>query len=173
MPRRPSVNPANFTVAELKAMLAAKTRIDELETQRDDLVKNLNAVEKELASLLAGVKSSRGKTGRRAKKTAVKRGAKKAAAKRGAKKAGRKVAAKAAKASKRKRATPAGRVTIEAIVVDLLKKTGRPMAFQDLLATIKKQKLVKTKSANFANVLRRTLSTSKAVKRAGRGVYRV
>jgi len=162
------VNPANFTVAELKAMLEAKTRIDELEAQRDELVKNLNAVEKELASLLAGVKSSRGKTGGR-KRTVARRVAKTAAAKRGAKKAGRKVAAKASK----KTAPAKGRATIESVVVDLLKKAGEPVVFQDLLATIKKQKLVKTKSANFANVLRRTLSTSKAVRRAGRGVYRV
>jgi len=47
------------------------------------------------------------------------------------------------------------------------------MAFKDILATIEKKKLVRTRSKNFANVLRRTLSTSKAVKRVGRGVYGV
>lgn len=49
----------------------------------------------------------------------------------------------------------------------------RQMAFPDLLAKIQKDKLVATKSKNFANVLRRTLSTSKGVKRVGRGIYAV
>ncbi len=172
MPRSPRVNPADFTVAQLKALLAAKNEVEELEARRGQLQKELRSVEKELAAVMAGATSGRGRPGRRAKKTSAKRGARKAAAKRGAKKAGRKVAAKAAKGSKKKVAAK-GRATIESVVVDLLKKAGEPVAFKDLLATIKKQKLVKTKSANFSNVLRRTLSTSKAVKRAGRGVYRV
>jgi len=41
------------------------------------------------------------------------------------------------------------------------------------MATIQKKKLIKTKSANFANVLRRTISTSEKIKRVGRGVYRI
>jgi hypothetical protein len=43
--------------------------------------------------------------------------------------------------------------------------------FRAIMANIKKGKLVKTKSKNFENVLRRTLSTSTTVKRVGRGVY--
>ena len=173
MAKRTRVKPADFTVAQLKAMLAAKTRIDELEAQRGELRKSLDEVEKELASLLAGVTSGKGRKKAAAKKTVSKRGAKKAAAKRGTKKAAHKVAARSAKAAKKKAAPTKGRVTVESVVVDLLKKNGAPMSFKDILATIQKKKLVKTKSANFANVLRRTLSTSEVVKRAGRGVYRV
>ena len=108
-------------------------------------------------------------------------GKKKVAKKRVAKKT-----AKAAAATKKKRVnkkapakgpaktSPAKRrPTVESIVVDLLKAHGEPMAFKDILAVIEEKKLVKTKSKNFANVLRRTLSTSKAVKRVGRGVYSV
>jgi hypothetical protein len=62
------------------------------------------------------------------------------------------------------------RATVESVVVNLLKKRTKPMAFQDILSTIQKKKLVKTKSKDFANVLRRTLSTSGKVKRVGRGV---
>lgn len=47
------------------------------------------------------------------------------------------------------------------------------IAFPDLLARIQKDKLVKTKSKNFANVLRRTLATSRRVRRVGRGTYAV
>ncbi|MBK9304479.1 MAG: hypothetical protein IPM94_11465 [bacterium] len=58
------------------------------------------------------------------------------------------------------------------MVVALLKANKKPMAFPEIMATIQKKKLVKTKSANFANVLRRTISTSSKIKRVGRGVYR-
>ncbi len=57
------------------------------------------------------------------------------------------------------------------MIANLIRKKGKPLAFQDMLATIRKKKLVTTKSKNFANVLRRTLSTSKRIKRVGRGVY--
>jgi hypothetical protein len=46
------------------------------------------------------------------------------------------------------------------------------MAFPEIMATIQKKKLIKTKSANFANVLRRTISTSAKIKRVARGTYR-
>jgi hypothetical protein len=41
------------------------------------------------------------------------------------------------------------------------------------LANVKKRKLIKTTSEDFANVLRRTLSTSTAVKRVARATYGV
>jgi hypothetical protein len=44
---------------------------------------------------------------------------------------------------------------------------------QGIAAAIKKRKLVTTKSKNFENVLRRTLSTSTAVKRVARATYGV
>ncbi|MBK7702126.1 MAG: hypothetical protein IPI34_04135 [bacterium] len=47
------------------------------------------------------------------------------------------------------------------------------MSVQDILRAIDKGKLVKSKSANFANVLRRTLSTSPILVSAGRGRYKV
>ena len=94
MAKRTRVKLADFTVAQLKAMLAAKTRIDELEAQRGELRKSLDEVEKELASLLAGVASGKGRKKAAAKKTVAKRGAKKATAKRGAKKAARRVTAR-------------------------------------------------------------------------------
>jgi hypothetical protein len=65
-----------------------------------------------------------------------------------------------------------GGASVEAVVIDLLKANGAPMAFQDVLATIKKKKLVKTKAANFDAVLRQGMSKSSKIKRVGRGVYR-
>jgi hypothetical protein len=47
------------------------------------------------------------------------------------------------------------------------------LEFKAIMAAIKKGKLVKTKSKNFENVLRRTLSTSTAVKRVARATYGV
>ncbi len=46
------------------------------------------------------------------------------------------------------------------------------MAVPEILATIKKQKLVKTKAANFDGVLRQAMSKSSKTKRVRRGVYR-
>ena len=74
--------------------------------------------------------------------------------------------------AKSKAALKAPRQTVESVVVALLKANKKPMAFPEIMATIQKKKLIKTKSANFANVLRRTISTSSKIKRVGRGVYR-
>jgi len=113
------------------------------------------------------------------KKVAKKKVAKKKAVKKAAvKKKTVKKAEKKPKASKKKvvkkkvaRKSSAKSPTVESVVVGLLKKAKGPLSFQDILSRINEGKLVKTKSKNFANVLRRTLSTSKKVKRPSRGVY--
>jgi hypothetical protein len=91
-----------------------------------------------------------------------------------AKKAGRPVGKKVVrgvgkKTAPKRPATPG----IQGVVVSLIRANGKPMEFKAILAAIKKGKLVKTKSKDFANVLRRTLSTSTKVKRVARGVYGV
>jgi hypothetical protein len=112
------------------------------------------------------------------KKTASKKAAtKKAATKKAATKkaATRKTTAKktsARKTAARKTAAKP-RKTLEDVVVQVLKKNGGTMPFQDLKGAIVKGRLFTSRSTNFDNVLRRTLSTSKAVKRAGRGIYKV
>ena len=185
MAKRTKKTAADFTVSELKAMLAAKTKIDELTEKRDELHAALAKIDKELAGLLGGaIPGTRGrkKAGRKktAKKTA-KRPARKTAAKaataapkrgRPKKAAGAKGRPKKATAAATKRATAKGGPTIESVVVDVIKANGGNMAFQEVLATIQKKKLIKTKAKDFANVLRRTISTSGKIKRAGRGVYR-
>ena len=190
MAKRTRPTAADFTVAQLEAMLAAKTQIDQLEAQRAGLLKDLDKVEKDLAKLLTGKVASRKPARKKAAKKVAKRGAKKAAkrsakkatkkttrkraAKKVAKKAGRKKAAKkTAKRAGKAKAAATGRPTIESVIVDLLTKKGEPMAFQEILGEIQKRKLVTSKAADFSNVLRRTLSTSERVKRVGRGVYSV
>ena len=98
------------------------------------------------------------------KKVAKKKVVKKKATK---KKVAKKKTAK--KTTKKKAGAKAN--TVESVVLGLLKKAKGPLSFQDILSRITEGKLVKTKSKNFANVLRRTLSTSKNVKRPSRGVY--
>jgi len=66
-------------------------------------------------------------------------------------------------------ALPAAKPTIEDVVVKVLGR--RQMAFPYILAKIQKDKLVATKSKDFANVLRRTLAISKRIQRVSRGVY--
>lgn len=134
-----------------------------------------------LRGAVAGTTSNRKKPGRqKAAKKAPKRPAAKTAAKAAtaAPTRGRPKKAIGAKkvAKKTTRAKPAPRgakgPTIESVVVDVIKANGGKMAFQEILATIQKKKMVKTKAKDFANVLRRTISTSERIKRAGRGVYR-
>lgn len=82
---------------------------------------------------------------------------------------------KKAKGRVAKKVAPAGKAapSIQDVVVALIREHGKPMPFQAIMANIKKRKLVKTKSKDFANVLRRTLSTSRLVKRVARGTYGV
>lgn len=116
------------------------------------------------------------------KKTTKKKAAKKKTTKKKTtkKKAPRKTPARkpvARKAPVKKRgasqASGAGKMKLEDVIVSVIRKNGSPVPFQDLKARIIKGKLFKTKSDNFDNVLRRTLSTSKVVKRVGRGIYDV
>ncbi|MDO8943221.1 MAG: hypothetical protein Q7U75_08540 [Desulfobacterales bacterium] len=87
-------------------------------------------------------------------------------------KPGRKPKVQVAGKRGRPAATKAPRQTVESVVIALLKANKKPMAFPEIMATIQKRKLIKTKSANFANVLRRTISTSEKIKRVSRGTYR-
>lgn len=137
---------------------------------------------------------------RRAAKKTAKKSAKKTAkktAKKAARKAAKKTAADAGKKATTKRAgrpakrpttarnaggkgRPASvkreggkRATLEDVVIGLITKRGEAMPFQELLSTITRKKLFATRSTNFDNVLRRTLSTSTRIKRVGRGMYGV
>ncbi len=186
---------------QIERLLKAKECIEALQSRRDALRQELAQIEADLNGLLEGtgdvartprgVRKAKKKTTPRAKaaraaaaetpaakKTTRKKTGKKAA-KKTAKKTAKKAAAKPAKALRRKvAAAPAKaargagkRPTLEDVVANLIAKRGEPVAFQDLLATITGKKLFETKSANFDNVLRRTLSTSTRIKRVGRGMY--
>lgn len=155
MPRPKPTPLSALTIADLKALLAEK-EIEVLKERQVELEADLRRVEKELARLvkLAGV--SKPVAGKRTKRPA---------AKPATKKAGKKAAATKTPAA-------AGSPSIETVVLDLLRANGAPMAVPEILATIKKQKLVKTKAADFSGVVRQMLSKSSRIKRVGRGVYR-
>ena len=183
MPRTKASLLAGMSAAELRKLAATKEQLEKLEGKKAGLAKELAKVEKAIAKVLGGLtgkKPTRKKAGRKkvAKKTTRKRVAKVAPKKKvqvRKKKAGKKVAAKKAakrRVAKKAVAKKAPRVTVESTVVTLLKGRKSPMAFQDILSTIEKKKLVTSKSKNFANVLRRTLSTSKKIKRVSRGMYK-
>jgi len=174
----------DLSTSDLKRLLAARERIDILEKEKTRLVRELDGVEKELAKLVGGSlpRGRRKKVGKKkarkkaTRKTVKKKVAKKKVVKKTAlkKKVGRKVTRK--KVGRKKapvRKAAGGRVTLESVIVQVIRKAKGPVSFKNLKATIVGGKLFKTKSANFDNVLRRTLSTSKAVKRVSRGVYDV
>lgn len=168
MPRSRSSYLNELSTADLKQLLVARQRIDVLDKEKARLVKELAAIEKELAKLVSGVEKPARPAGRN-KKT-VRKIAKKAPRK---KVSARKAAAPAKKKKVKKAPTKkiAAQPRLEDVVVAIIKKRGKPVSYQDIMARIKSGKLFKSKSSNFDNVLRRTLSTSKKVKRAGRGIY--
>ena len=155
---------AKLSRADIENLLAAKDEVEGLETRRAELAKELAAIDNKLTKLASAVLGGR----RGAKKKTRKKVAKKTARK-VAKKTTRKVAAKGRKVSKK--ISKKSRPKLEDVVVALIKKNGGPMSFKDIYATIVKRKLVKTRSKQFDNVLRRTLSTSDNVRRVSRGVY--
>jgi hypothetical protein len=155
MPRPKRIAIANLSIADLKRLLAVKEKTAGLEEKKTKLEKELAAVDTQLAKLAAGKPLAR-----RGRKPGRKPG----------RPVGKKVRRRVAKKTAPKRPAKPG---IQDVVVNLIRENGKAMAFQAILGAIMKRKLVKTKSKNFANVLRRTLSTSKAVKRVGRGVYAV
>ena len=194
MARLKKILPTDLSIAEIKKLLLTKERMEtlegkkeQLEQQKKKLDKALKIIEADLNRLMHGTISAAGvRKKRRTKKKSVRKARKKVAKKTTRKKTRKVTRKKAAKKATRKkgrkkaarkvgkvRAAPRtrGKATLEDVVVGLIKKNGKSMTFQDILATITQKKLVKTKSKNFANVLRRTLSTSKKVKRVGRGIY--
>jgi len=189
MPRKKSSLLNDLSTADLKRLLAARERIDVLEEEQARLLKELAKVEKELVKLMSNTSTARAGIGKkvrrklakksvrkksRGKKTsgAVKASTKKVTRKKVVRKkvVGKKVVRKKAAAGK---STGAGKMKLEDVIVSVIRKNRSPIPFQDLKARILKGKLFKTKSGNFDNVLRRTLSTSKMVKRVGRGIYDV
>ena len=189
---------AQLSSEEIQKLLVTKEEIETLEARRAELAQELAGIEKRLATLAGQVAGTRRRRGRpagkgrartRAKKAAKKRG-RRAAAKHGArratKKAAKKVVKKAAKKTAKKtvkkaaktpgrkvarRAAGQARVTLEDVVVGLIEQSGEPMSLKAIHAAITSGKLFKSPSRDFANVLRRTLSTSRRLKRVARGVY--
>ena len=163
---------AKLSRADIENLLAAKDEIESLETRRAELEKELAKIDNRLAKLASAVIGGR-------------RGGRKKTRKKAAKKAAKKTMRGAAKKTTRKTAVKGGKVAagrkvgkgkkprpkLDDVGVALIKKKGGPMSFKDIYATIVKRKLVTTRSKQFDNVLRRTLSTSKNVKRVARGVY--
>ncbi len=175
----------NLTAAEMKKLLIARERIDVLVAEKEKLTRDLNKIETELTRLLdsAGQSSPSGpkknKTGLK-KKSARKKITKKKTTK---KKVAPKATKKTVKKTKSKKGLSlktraneiknTGRPKLEDVVAKVIKANGGPMSYKELISLIVKKKLFVSKSSNFDNVLRRTLSTSKLIKRVGRGVYSV
>ena len=160
MPRIKKSLLADLTTVQLKKLLAARKQIDVLEKRKNQLTRELAAVDKELAKLMSGLTGSAAPARKKAKK-------KKALTKKTARK--KPVRRKASAARK----AGAPKATLEEVVARLIGKKGSALPFKEISAAITKGKLFATKSKNFDNVLRRTLSTSKKIKRVGRGLYDV
>ena len=172
------------TAANRKQLAATQAQFKKLESRLAALDKEYAALQAATGQLVAGLlggaasrvkasaatrASGRSSKARPGRKPGVRVGKKATAAKA---KPGRKPKVQVAAKRGRPAAPKAPRLTVESVVVALLKANKKPMAFPEIMATIQKKKLIKTKSANFANVLRRTISTSSKIKRVGRGVYR-
>ena len=181
---------ANKKLIDAVAVRKAKLELELAKVERDldRLLGGVGASIKKVSRRKTRKKAKRKKLGRppkkkaAKKKTAKKKMAKKKVTKKKAtkKKATKKrvvkkriTKKKVARKSGRKSTKKAGRSspTLEQVVAGLIKRNGAPLPFQKILSTITRKKLFVSKSKNFDNVLRRTLSTSTVIKRVGRGVY--
>ena len=135
---------------EIEALLVIKEQLVEAETRRAEVEEQLHRIDGEIADLVKKL----GKSGAR-------RGATKRAAS-GRRKAG---------ATSRGRGKGRGGKSLEDVVVDLIHSRGKPMLFPDIKNSILRRNLFATRSKNFDNVLRRTISTSKKIRRVARGTY--
>lgn len=161
-----------LSTADLKLLLAARERIDVLEKEKARLLKELAAIDGELQRLVAGVEKPAPQKAPARKKVARKKTSPMKAQKVSRKTAGKKTTRKTVKKTASRPAQKvAAKPRLEDVVVGIIKRRGQPVSYQDILARIQKGKLFHSKSSNFDNVLRRTLSTSKKLKRAGRGIY--
>jgi hypothetical protein len=139
----------NLSIAEIKGLMAARTPLARLEARKADLEAQISAVEADIEKLVRGFTLA------------------------AAPKRTRRTKGKAARRAGARKAPAHPKQTLQDVVVSVIRQNGGKMAFQDILATIQKGKLYRSKSRNFANVLRRTVSISPKVKRAGRGMYRL
>ena len=176
----------------IDTVIARKAKLEKdlakVERDLDRLLGAVGAPSKKGSRRKTRKKAKRKKLGRPAKKKAAKKktakkrvmkkkvtkrkvSKKKATKKRVTKK--RTTKKKVARKSGRKSTKKTGRSspTLEQVVAGLIKRNGAPLPFQKILSTITRKKLFVSKSKNFDNVLRRTLSTSTVIKRVGRGVY--
>ena len=174
MPRTKSKSAPRLTATKRKQLASTQAQFKKLESRLAVLDKEYAAVQAAtgqlVASLLKGAAAKAKAAAPKATKTQkVQVGVK---AKTSKAKPGRKPKVRVAAKRGRPAAPKAPRQTVESVVVALLKANKKPMAFPEIMATIRKKKLIKTKSANFANVLRRTISTSSKIKRVARGTYR-
>ncbi len=188
MPNSQKAFLTQLTAGEMKKLLVARERIDVLLAEKEKLTKALNRIDDELSKLMDGAGATKTKSpgkkksGPKKKVTRKKAVKKKVAPKKALKVSGKKSVKKTIKkvtkkttkkTSRRAPAKTSGRDKLEDVVVKVIKANGGPMSYKELISVIVKKKLFVSKSSNFDNVLRRTLSTSKLVKRAGRGIYKV
>ncbi len=171
--RTATVKATDLTIADLRRLLVVKERMVSLEVKRDKLRRELASVEAEIKRVESGgAATGRGRPRRRPGRRPGRKAGRRPGRPRGAarKAARKKVTRRATKKAVAGRRRP-GKGTLQDVVANLIRGHGGSMSFQDILHTIQSRQLVKTRSKNFANVLRRTLSTSKTIKRVSRGVY--
>ena len=132
-----------LSIPEIKELMAARPPLARLEARKADLEAQIARIEADLAKLVRGFTLA--PTRKRTRRSQGRQG----------------------------QAAARPKQTLQDVVVAVIRQNGGKMAFQDILATIQENKLYHSKSRNFANVLRRTVSISPQVKRAGRGIYRL
>jgi hypothetical protein len=175
-----------LSIAQIQTLLTIKQRLVEMEK----LQNQLQTMDAQITQLARSSRTGRGKTGGRKgrgrRRTATlsattrrRRVGRPAASLKGAARpvlrrgrTTRKAAARVGKGNVIvRRGRGKGGKSLEQTIVDLLKSNAKPMKFPDIKTTILRRKLFKTRSKNFDNVLRRTISSSRVIRRISRGVY--
>lgn len=157
MPKNLGTLARSLSMDEIKALLAIKEQLVEAEARRAKVEQELRTIDGQIVKLV--------------RKLATKAPTSRRPASRGTTVRKRRTAASVRSRAQSGRGRGRGGKSLEQVVVDLIHSKGGRMQFPDIKSTILRRKLFATRSKNFDNVLRRTISTSRKIKRVARGTY--
>jgi hypothetical protein len=167
MPKNLGSLARSLSVEEIKSLLVMKEQLIEAEARRATIEQELRKIDGEIVKLVKklGASSPRRATSSRKPTTRRRRTRAAASTKR------RTTRGKARAGAQSARGRGRGGKSLEQVIIDLIHSKGGKMLFPDIKSTIVRRKLFATRSKNFDNVLRRTISSSRKIKRVARATY--
>lgn len=152
MPKNLGSLARSLSMEEIKALLTMKEQLIEAEARRARLEEELKKIDGQIVKLVKKLSTRGPRVG-------------------GSSASRRPVRGKRRTAPRTGRGRGRGGKSLEQVIIDLIRSKGGKMMFPDIKSTIVRRKLFATRSKNFDNVLRRTISSSRRIKRVARATY--